>query len=221
MDKVVMPGKLVVQMIVTKLLTEEGKKTRNIKPVNLIKEKRNGGIKGRECADGSWKFRYLKYDKTVLSPIESLEALFVTLVVDAHEGRDVIAFNATGEFLHAEILKDKNVHAIARWIIQYMVWCQPTISKVYHLGKGKKSSIFACNPIHLWMHRGITIMVWFVKNTLEETGFKLNSYERCVLNKEMDGKKCTVAWYVDNNNISHMKSVVNETIIEYLKKHFG
>ena len=67
-----MPGKLVVQMIVTKLLTEEGKKTRNIKPVNLIKEKRDGGIKGRACADGSRICRYLKYDETVLSSIVSL-----------------------------------------------------------------------------------------------------------------------------------------------------
>ena len=67
-----MPGKLVVQIIVTKLLTEEGKKTRNIKPVNLIKEKRDGGIKGRACADGSRICRYLKYDETVLSSIVSL-----------------------------------------------------------------------------------------------------------------------------------------------------
>ena len=30
-----------------------------------------------------------------------------------------------------------------------------------------------------------------------------------------------VAWYVDNKNLIHMDPVVNDTIIQYLKKRFG
>ena len=51
--------------------------------------------------------------------------------------------------------------------------------------------------------------------------FKLNSYYICVLNKEIYGKKCTVAWYVNGNKLSHMDPSVNEKIIEYLRKIWG
>ena len=63
-------------------------------------------------------------------------------------------------------------------------------------------------------------MLWSVKNTLEDIGFKINSYDICVTNKEFDGKQCTVAWYVDDNKLSHTELVINEKI-EHLKKCFG
>ena len=34
-------------------------------------------------------------------------------------------------------------------------------------------------------------------------GFKLNPYDRCVANKEINGKQCTIIWYVDDLKISH------------------
>ena len=56
--------------------------------MNLIKDKRNRIIKGRTCADGSKK-SYLKEVESISSTTVSLEAVFCTLLYDAHEGRDV------------------------------------------------------------------------------------------------------------------------------------
>ena len=42
--------------------------------VNSIKEKRNGTIKGRTCANGSKRRRYLSPENSVASPMVSLEA---------------------------------------------------------------------------------------------------------------------------------------------------
>ena len=53
--------------------------------VNLIKEKINGIIKVRTCANGSKK-RYLKYGKSVASLTVFLEGLLTTLVINAYEG---------------------------------------------------------------------------------------------------------------------------------------
>ena len=39
-------------------------------------------------------------------------------------------------------------------------------------------------------------------------GFKLNPYDLCVANSQIKGKQCTIAWYVDNNKISHVDDTV-------------
>ena len=60
-----------------------------------MKYNRNRIIKGRTCAYGSKK-RYLKERDRISSPTVSLEVLFCTLIVDAHEGRNVETFDVPG-----------------------------------------------------------------------------------------------------------------------------
>ena len=54
-----------------------------------------------------------------------------------------------------------------------------------------------------------------------EKGFKLNPYDRYVKNKLVNGKQCTLVWYVDDNKVSQMEARVVEGLINNLKKHFG
>jgi hypothetical protein len=54
----------------------------------FIKRKRSGAIKGRGCADGR-KQRIYTSKEDASSPTISMEALFLTCVIDAMEGRDV------------------------------------------------------------------------------------------------------------------------------------
>ena len=85
-----MPGKPVVCPVNPNTLTKEDMR-KAFNAVMLIKEKRNGDIKGRACADG----RRQKYEfgKNVSSPTLSLEALFMTLLIDAIESRDIATFD--------------------------------------------------------------------------------------------------------------------------------
>ena len=53
------------------------------------------------------------------------------------------------------------------------------------------------------------------------SGFKLNPYDKCVANKIINGKQCTIAWYVDDNKISHVDSRVVTGIIKAIEKRFG
>jgi len=48
-------------------------------------------------------------------------------------------------------------------------------------------------------------------------GFKLNPYDPCVANSQVRGKQCTVAWYVNDNKISHVDATVVTDAIEKLK----
>ena len=57
----------------------------------------------------SKKNRYLREDESAYSPTVSLEGLFVTLVIDAYENRDVTTFDIPGAYLYAPHPSDKQV----------------------------------------------------------------------------------------------------------------
>jgi hypothetical protein len=66
-------------------------------------------------------------------------------------------------------------------------------------------------------------LLWYdlFSGTLEKMGFKLNPYDTCVANKMINGKQCTVGWYVDDNKISHVDDKVVTGIIEKIENRFG
>ena len=51
--------------------------------------------------------------------------------------------------------------------------------------------------------------------------FLLNPYDTCVANKEINNKQCTIAWYVDDNKISHVDEKFVTYIIEQIENKFG
>ena len=51
-------------------------------------------------------------------------------------------------------------------------------------------------------------------------GFVLDQYYMCVTNKTINGNQCTVAWYVNDNNISHVEQEVVEDIVAKMGKCF-
>ena len=57
--------------------------------------------------------------------------------------------------------------------------------------------------------------------TLAKEGFVINPYDKCVANKIVNGKQCTIVWYVDDNKISHEDPEVVTDTIDLMKKHFG
>ena len=66
-------------------------------------------------------------------------------------------------------------------------------------------------------------LLWYnlYLNNLKDLRFSINTYDRYVSNKMIDGKKCTTVWYVDDNKISHVDPNVVTDIPEEIKKHFG
>ena len=66
-------------------------------------------------------------------------------------------------------------------------------------------------------------LLWYnlYSNTLVEEGFIINPYDKCVANKVINGKQCTIAFYVDDNKVSHEDPGVVSKVIQNLKEHFG
>jgi Reverse transcriptase (RNA-dependent DNA polymerase) len=66
-------------------------------------------------------------------------------------------------------------------------------------------------------------LLWYelFANTLKDMGFELNPYDACVANKIIEGTQCTIAWYVDDNKISHVNPEVVSDVILKIEERFG
>ena len=96
----------VMKPVYKKSLTQEQRK-QALAYLMSLKRKRCGKIKGRGCADGRKQRAYItKEDST--APMVSTEAVFLTAVIDAMEGRNVVVLDVPGAFMQAEI--DELVH---------------------------------------------------------------------------------------------------------------
>jgi hypothetical protein len=73
----------------------------------FLKEKRCGQIKGRGCSDGRPQREHMTKEETS-SPTVANEALMLTCVIDAIEGRDVASVDIPGAFMQSEM--EGNVH---------------------------------------------------------------------------------------------------------------
>ncbi len=66
-------------------------------------------------------------------------------------------------------------------------------------------------------------LLWYrlYSSTLEKLGFKINPYDKCVANKMINGKQCTIVFYVDDNKISHEDPEVVTSVLNQITEHFG
>jgi hypothetical protein len=69
----------------------------------------------------------------------------------------------------------------------------------------------------------MSALLWYelFTGTLKGMGFELNPYDTCVANQTIDGKQCTIAWYVDDNKISHVNPRVVTDVVTKIEERFG
>ena len=66
-------------------------------------------------------------------------------------------------------------------------------------------------------------ILWYstFKDCLSDLGFTINKYDPCVANAIIEGKQCTICWYVDDSKISHVNPKVVDWVIMKLEERFG
>ena len=66
------------------------------------------------------------------------------------------------------------------------------------------------------------LLFWkLLSNTPQEWGFIINEYDRCIANKMIDGKQCTIIWHINDLNLSHVKKAVVDNVLKKLNKKFA
>ncbi len=222
----VLPGNPVMQPISLEDLSPEDKQ-KALEAVNLIKEKRCGKIKGRTCANGARQRRYVKDDEHFSSPTAALESIMTTLVVDAYENRDVAIADVPGAYLHAKFPKNKKVILkLVGIFVDIMCDVNPEYKKhvVFETDKrGQTIKVLYVRVLRALYGCLESALLWYelYSKTLLELGFRLNPYDKCVANKEINGTQCTIVFYVDDNKISHKDPDVKTDIINKISAHFG
>jgi Reverse transcriptase (RNA-dependent DNA polymerase) len=198
-------------------LTKEQKRAA-LRAINLIKEKRDGRLKGRTVADG--RSQRTLYDKSeTASPTVSSDALIISIIIDAHEGRDVATADVAGAYLKAD-MEDYVLMKFTGESVDILCKMNPehTTFVVYENGikvlyARLDKAIYGCVKSALLWYNLFT-------SRLKDMGFVLNAYDPCIANCDIDGSQCTVAWYVDDNKISHKDPAVVTRIIELIETQF-
>jgi hypothetical protein len=75
-------------------LTDD-QKSESLRAISIFKEKRDGSLKGRTCADGSSQQGKFSNAKTG-SPTIFNGTLFLSIMIDAYEKRDVATADVAG-----------------------------------------------------------------------------------------------------------------------------
>ena len=65
-------------------------------------------------------------------------------------------------------------------------------------------------------------LLWYklFSDILEGLGFEINPYDRFVANNNIEGKQCTISWYMDDNKLSHKNPAVISDIINKVRNFF-
>ena len=111
-----------------------------LRAVHLIKEKRDGSLKGRMCVDGSPQ-RSLYNREDTASPTVSSDALMLGLIVDAHERRDVAVADVRGAYLHAENDED-TIMVLEDDIVGIMESVDAVYTKFIHTDRKGKRKLY-------------------------------------------------------------------------------
>jgi hypothetical protein len=187
----------------------------------FLKEKRDGTVKGRTCADGR-KQHETAEPGAVTSPTVSLESVLITSTIEAYEGREVAVVDIPGAYLSADM--DEEVIMLLRGrLAGLMVKTAPNIYRKYITVDAKnqpvlyvklQKALYGC----LW-----SALLFYLKfvGYIESQGFTLNPYYLCVANKIISGKQFTVVWYVDDIKMSHADEKEVSKLITWLKSVYG
>jgi hypothetical protein len=187
----------------------------------FLKEKRCGTIKGRGCADGRPQRDYMSKQETS-SPTVATEALMLSCVMDAAEGRDIATCNIRGAFMQSD-MKGKVVMKVEGVMAKVIVKTDPKQYEKYVTKENCKDVIYVILAKALYGTLQAALLFWQnLLTQLQEWGFEINRpYDFCVANKIIDGKQCTIVWHVNDLKISHMDRNPVTTILDLLDAKYG
>ena len=196
----------------SKQLTKE-QMAKALRSITVIKAKRCGRIKGRNVADGRPQRNYIPKEDSS-SPTVGTESLFLSLVIDAFEGRHIVTADIAGAFLHAE-MDDFVLVKLDGPMVSYLVRANPNKYKDFVEYERNRRVIYLRLKRALYGCVKSSLLWWklLTKTLTEKMGFTLNPYDTCVANKTVEDSQLTVLWHVDDLKVSHInKKVVDDTI---------
>ena len=144
----------------------------------------------------------------------------MSLQIDGHERRCVGTGDIPAAYLHA-YEKDFTILKFTGESVDILCQTDSSYKKFVTIENGRKviyvklkKALYGCVTSALLWYELFT-------DTLKKMGFELNEYEPCIANKIINGKQCTIVWYVDDVKVSHDDEKVVDEIFDSMNKKFG
>jgi hypothetical protein len=182
----------------------------------FLKQNRDGKIKGRTVAGGNKQRDYISKED-VSSPTIAMEAVFLSCIIDAKEGRDVAVVDIPNAFVQTRVENEKDMAFIKiRGVLEdILVEIASDVYKSY-VSRDKKGInqllVQFQNTLYGTMVESLLYYRKFVKS-LMDFGFIINLYDPCVANKISEGKQMTICFHVGDCKLSHRKKKVIDIMI--------
>jgi hypothetical protein len=187
----------------------------------FLKQKLDGKIKGRTVAGGNKQWDYISKEYAS-SPMVATESVLLSCIIDAKEERDVAVVDIPNAFIQTRVENEKDMAfiKIRGILVDILVEIAPDVYKSY-ISKDKKGSkqllVQFQNALYGTMVASLLYYRKFVKS-FTDIDFVINPYNPCVANKMIEGDQMTICFHVDDCKISHRKTKVMDSMIEYLRQ---
>ena len=199
---------------------------RAVDALMFLSEKRDGTIKGRMVYNGKPTREWLSREESA-SPTAALESIFLTAIVDAKEGRDVMTNDVPNAFIQTPLPptpkgSPRVMMKITGVLVDLLVELAPDIYGPYVVyQRGKK--VLYVEVLRALYGQLVASLLWYKKfrKDLEGKGFVFNPYDACVANRVVDGLQHTVRFHVDDLMSSHVKPQVNDEFDVWLNDMYG
>jgi hypothetical protein len=190
----------------------------------LVKRKRNGISKARQVAGGNKQWGYITKEDAS-SPTVSLEAVLLICVVDANKNRDVAIVDIPNAFVQTivEDGKDKALICIHGPLVDILLSIAPNVYGLYvTVGKKGKKQLLVQWSLTALYGTMVALLLYYKKfaKSLKSKGFKLNPYDPCVANKQVNREQSIVCFHVDGCKILHLIPKVGDETIEWLQSEY-
>lgn len=198
----------------------DGEKQDAINQLMFLTQKRCGKVKARSCADGRKQRGYIS-KADAYSPTVSIEAIFLTMCIEAHENRHVATMDIPGAFLHTDIDEDV-VMQLRGKLAELMVQVDPKLYRKYVvMENGQKVLYVKAQKAVYGLLRSSLLFYRKLRGDLERLGFEFNPYDPCTANKMIDDKQMTVVFHVDDLKVSHIDLAQIQWFATEMKKVYG
>ena len=190
--------------------------------IMTVKERRSGEVKARGVAGGH-KDRGKIPAEDATSPTASTEALYISCAIDAFERRFVGLLDIPSAYFHASANgRISSVVVLEGVLVDLYLQVDPSAAPKVHNTKNGKKRLYARINKALYGHIMVSRLFWeHLSDTLDAMGFTPNPDDLCVLNKEIDGRQCTVVLHVDDIKLSHVNEAVVRKVAAQLSETYG
>lgn len=187
----------------------------------FFKQKRDGRIKGRGCADGRKQRRY-NAKSEASSPIISMEVVFLVVTIAAKERSDVATIDIPRAFMQTD-LSDDGVHIrLEGYMVELLSMIEPLLYRQHIFVERGKPVLYSELKKALYGMLQASLRFWNqVLDDLIGLGFTVNPYDWCVANRIIEGTQEIMGWHVDDFIITHHTPKVNSDLIAWFEKKYG